>query len=580
MKNRQANYEGWTTGKLPVLILMLTTCLAYFNAWPDALALDDASFAIEDRFAYLSGADYLRFFTEDLWAASGLESGLYRPLLLVSLALDAAVFGDWIPGYHLINILLHVLVTLLVFGFCRQVLRCSNVSPAAAIPAACFAALVFAVHPVHAEAVNSIFNRSEMLVSIGVVGSLWWFLNNWRSDKRKAWAGLALAYFPVLLCKESGAVLPALAVLLIWLTGSGSARQKLRQSLPVLWLLLPLTLFLVLRANASGHEAAAGFALHSGPNRLPDVVVMWFESLKLLVWPHPLTIFHALPSSNFWLAAGIQMVLAAAALVAGGRGRAGVLAGLSFFYIALLPASRIIGEPGMVPHVAERYLYLPSVGLAMTLALELPWLMKKLGRRSVFIASLAVLAIFISLTWARNQDWSSATNLAEHDYARDSSSGRIVETLVEALLAEGSYVRAAEICDQRAGELDENWFLSNSCGVAFYQTGRSDEAERAFLLATEGENEPSARFNLAGLYLKAGRRNAAREQFEAGIEAESVEFLQQYRQADMLIQMFPTGRSELLEARAHLETAIELQPQFFLARRKLAELNRLLGTNS
>jgi len=345
-------------------------------------------------------------------------------------------------------------------------------------------------------------------------------------------------------------------------------------------MLLPLALFLVLRAHALGGESAAGVALESSFNNLPNVVVMWFESLKLLVWPHPLTIFHALPSSSLWLAAGFQIALAAVALVALVRGRAGLFAGLSFFYISLLPASRIIGEPGMVPHVAERYLYLPSVGLSMVLALELPWLMEKFGRRAVTIASVAILAIFVSLTWARNQDWSSAAGLAESDYAKDSASGRMVETLVEALLAEGSYGRAAEICDQRAGELNENWFLSNSCGVAFYRSGRSDEAEQAFLRATKGENEPSARFNLAGLYLKAGRRSAAREQFEAGIEAEPVEFLQQYRRADMLIQMFPTGRSELLEARAHLETSIELQPQFFLARRKLVELNRLLGMNS
>ena len=102
----------------------------------------------------MSGADYLRFFTEDLWAASGLDSGLYRPLLLASLTLDAKVFGDWIPGYHLVNILLHVVVSLLVFGLCRQVLRGSRVPSATAIPAACLAALVFAVHPVHTEVVR------------------------------------------------------------------------------------------------------------------------------------------------------------------------------------------------------------------------------------------------------------------------------------------------------------------------------------------------------------------------------------------------------------------------------------------
>jgi tetratricopeptide (TPR) repeat protein len=470
-------------------------------------------------------------------------------------------------------------------------LRDSGVASASIVPAAGLAALVFAVHPVHAEAVNSIFNRSEMLSSIGVTGGLWWFLSTRQSSEKLAWSGLALVYFGVLLCKESGVTLPALTVLAIWLSSSGSAREKLRQSLPALWLLLPLALFLLLRANALGDQGFAflqgGVGHDEGVNgglvfdvtRLPEVVVMWLESLRMLVWPHPLKIFHTLPSTPFWLAAGVQLSLIALSVAAWTRGHVGWLAGLTFFYIALLPASRIIGEPGMAPHVAERYLYLPSVGLSILLALELPSLLKRAGRRPVFIAFLAIVAVFVSLTWSRNQDWSSAVNLAERDYARDVSSGRMVETLAEALLAEGSYGRLVEVCDQRVADLLENWFLSNSCGVAYYQTGRLDDAEQAFIRALAGDNEPSARFNLAGMYLNAGRRSAAREQFEVAIEAEPNGFLREYRQADMLIQLFPTGRLQMLEAKGHLEKSLELQPQFFPARRKLQELNRLLGQN-
>jgi tetratricopeptide (TPR) repeat protein len=591
MSNRRARGGRWTAGKLPALLLVLSACAAYFNAWPDALALDDASFAIGDRFSYLTAPDYLRFFTEDLWAASGLDSGLYRPLLLASIALDAALFDDWVPGYHLVNIFLHLVATLMVFGFCRRLAVASGISNETAAAAAFFAALVFAVHPVHAEAVNSVFNRSEMLVCIGVTGGLWWFRNEIVSSPGKAWTGLGLVYFMALLCKESGVTLPALAVLMIGLTGSGGWRDRLRQSLPVLWLLLPLALYLVMRANAldshgipSGSELPDGEATTGGGlvfdiDRLPMVVTMWFESLRLLVWPHPLKIFHSLPEADFWLAATVQVILGLLALIAWLRGRAGLLAGLLFFTIALLPASRIIGEHGVPPHVTERYLYLPSVGLSLFIALELPAAMNRLRRRWVYAAVLTVAAVFIALTWARNQDWVSAVALTEHDYARDPHSGRIEESLIEALLGEGAYDRAVEICQQRIADLEEKWFLSNSCGVAWFNTGRTDAAEQAFLRATSGKNAPSAHFNLAGMYLKAGRRAAAREQFEAGIAAERNDFVREYRIAEMLVQLHPTSRTELLEARTHLEKSLELQPQFFQARRKLRELNRLLGVD-
>ena len=110
--------------------------------------------------------DLPRFFTEDLWSATGAESGLYRPLLLLSLALESGVHGNWLAGYHLDNILLHLLVTLAVYRFLRQVQRTVAEPGPSADLYPLLAALVFAVHPVHTEVVNSIFNRSEMLVAL------------------------------------------------------------------------------------------------------------------------------------------------------------------------------------------------------------------------------------------------------------------------------------------------------------------------------------------------------------------------------------------------------------------------------
>ena len=172
-------------------------------------------FAVSDRFSNIGLTGITRFFTNDVWEVGGVDSGLYRPLLLVSIMIDSLIFNQWVAGYHLTNILLHVLTTLLVYGFIRYLLRLDGGASVQSGHMALLAALVFAVHPVHAEAVNSIFNRSEILVALGVVGGLWWFLRRREQQPKKAWFGLSLIYLLVLLCRESGIMLPALAVALL-----------------------------------------------------------------------------------------------------------------------------------------------------------------------------------------------------------------------------------------------------------------------------------------------------------------------------------------------------------------------------
>jgi hypothetical protein len=191
-------------------LLIFAGLVAYANAWPDVLVLDDKFFAGSDRFP---GLRYVpRFFTEDVWSAAGTQTGLYRPMLLVSLFVDSRLHGDWFAGYHLSNILLHCLAVLAVFGLIRQVLRMSGGLSIAGDKYAMLAALVFAVHPVHSEAVNSIFNRAEIMVALAGAAGLWWLLHYLKARPVLAWSGLAVAYLFAMFSKESAVVLPGIAL--------------------------------------------------------------------------------------------------------------------------------------------------------------------------------------------------------------------------------------------------------------------------------------------------------------------------------------------------------------------------------
>ena len=581
---------------LPLTLLIFISFIAYANAWPNSLVMDDVQFAVSERFLALGLADIPRFFTEDIWAASGVDSGLYRPFLLIILMIDAHVFGDWVAGYHLINILLHVLATVLVYGFVRHLRILSGGELLASSHIAILAALIFGVHPVHTEVVNSIFNQSEILVTIGVVGGLWWFLRVVEIRPWKAWLGLSLVYLLVLLCKESAAVLPALTVAVLWLTATGNWLGRTRKCLPVILLVLPLLAYLGLRANALQapvladevvmiDQGTTDFATElfnefggPKPGKLLHTIRLGADSLKIMVWPHPLLIFHGPPSTGLWVALLLHITLLCFAVFMYFKSSSELLIGLLFFYLALLPSSQIFSDTGVYPLLAERYLYLPSVGLTIVLAFGLKGLVQRFGLRVAAVLIIVLTLVLIPMSWARNAEWASDILLDEADYRRGPQKGRILMGLVADHLAVKNYSRAVEICDRHSDEPGTKWGFHNKCGSAYYHAGRYSDAEQAYFLAIGNHKGLGmVHYDLAGMYLQLSRKSDAKRHFEEAIKAEKVPFLKELRTAMMLFQLYPSVQARLLEARQHVERAISMQPQSFQARQILEQIDERLG---
>jgi len=582
---------------LPLLLIVLVVSAAWWNAWPNALVHDDKFFGGSERFTAL--ANIPRYFSESAWASSGISVNLYRPLLLVSITLDARAHGDWVAGYHLSNIALHALVSLLVFGFLRQLLRMAHGPSRAELAAALALALIFAVHPVHTEVVNSIFNRSEMLVALFGLAGLIWFLQRLHARPASAWTGLGLAYLLALFCKESAITLPGIAVALALIFVPGSAPSRLKKVLPAVWLLLPLAVYLVLRARALAPVELEGLALKAAGDarlhgldalldkmRVPDsqrlllVAGLWYESFKVMIWPHPLSTA-AIMISQFTGVAGLVLNLALVSL-AGYQARRkhnGLILGLAFFYIALLPASRISGDPDWLPHLGERYLYFPSIGLAVAAAFGLHHLLGR-SRALAFAGAggvLAVLMVFTPLTWARNAVWASEIQLYESEYRHHGDRTQILSWLTAAYLADSRFESVAELCDRHPDALARMGTLSSHCAIAYGRMGRLKEAEAAYLsAAADPESRTTAHANLARFYLAQGRWREAKEQFTLSVDAESVPARRALARGRMLVELYPADREKLLEAKARFEEALALQPSFGDAREWLALVSRTL----
>lgn len=234
--------SGYTAS---LLILTLFTLLTFVNSWPDALVFDDKVFLGPEsthRLETLGEA-----FSRELWNQGG---GLYRPLLSVDFELQNRLFGSWRQGYHLVNILLHLLTTLTLFGFLRYFIRATRPDVENYQFYALLAALIFAVHPMHTEVVNSVFNKSSMYVSLAAAGGLWWLHSNLDERPFRAWFGFGLVYSIAILIKESALVLPGIAVAMIVLFTDGSLKVRIRRFLPVFLLLVPIAAYFWARAMA------------------------------------------------------------------------------------------------------------------------------------------------------------------------------------------------------------------------------------------------------------------------------------------------------------------------------------------
>jgi tetratricopeptide (TPR) repeat protein len=577
---------------LPVVLLAIITFLTYANAWSDTLVVDDKLFVDHQRFSDYSAIP--RYFSEDAWAERNLSGGLYRPMLFVSITLDANFFEGWFAGYHLVNVLLHVVLTVLLYAFLARLLEMDDRTAGYSVHIAFLAALVFGVHPMHTEVVNSIFNRSIMLAALGVVTGLWWLLYYLESKPLLAWSGLFLAYLFALFCRETAIVLPGIAAALVLIYSKGNFSRRVRKCLPVLILLIPMVFYLVMRdraltANEHGptqsESSFSSVVAQVDSSRLLegkiilDVAGTWLKALAVMSWPLEPKLSY-LESPRYLQLSGffIHLGLLVLALFLFRRGHKGLLTGLVFFYIALLPSSRLFGAGSHGPHLTERYLYIPSIGLTVLLAYALSYLNGRFDRLLAAAPIVLSLFVLIPVTWARNTDWASEITLFESDYRAGGHTSYLLRLLTAAHLRENNFKRVIEICEEQRAMQKISGMLSTHCASALSYSGRHDEAEQAYLEGTRHEqSRVLAHSNLAQHYMRQGRRDDAKIQFEKAVEVEENPVKKAYYTGIMLVHLYTNDREKLREARTYFEQVLRSEPRNLQAQSWLNRLNQAFG---
>jgi tetratricopeptide (TPR) repeat protein len=354
-----------------MLALCALVLATYSNSFQAGLVFDNSEVISRDtRIRAVTPENVRRILTEGYSRAT---SGLYRPLTTFSYLLNYTVFGNGNhpAGYHWVNLTVHAANVLLVYLL--GMLIFGESAPAFALAA------LWGVHPLLTESVTNVVGRADLLAAFGVLAGLLCYIRSaCAAGRNKAlWlAGMVAAQAIGLFSKENAAILPGL-MLLYDLTWRGRAGWRERATAYAA-LILPFAAFFYARGTVPMHIAASNtdnplMTADFWTARLTAIKVIG-KYLWLFVWPGHLSAdysYNAVPMFGWhpadWEDAKALMALAiclagAALAVRWHRTRKPLFFSLAFFFVALIPTSNLVVFIGSI--MAERFVYLPSVGLA------------------------------------------------------------------------------------------------------------------------------------------------------------------------------------------------------------------------
>ncbi|MBI3651227.1 MAG: tetratricopeptide repeat protein [Acidobacteria bacterium] len=431
--------------KKVILLLSLAACLAYAHSLGGDFVHDDLDEIVNNP--NLRSWDKLgNAFTTHFWQFYELQTQgrvkmahYYRPLVTVLLTLEYHGFGLWPQGWHLVSLLLHLLSSFMVY----LVLRHLSHKPSLVV----IAAILFAVYPTQVETVSWISGLPDPLMGIFYLGSFYFYLQFQKAKRPRHMIGSLVLFLLSTLVKESALSLVVLVFCFSWMTAKTAHQQaaaaaQVGVSIKRRWeqaitLSLPYALvagiYLALRGWALGslylsHEANA--------YKVPTLEVLWTVPWVLctyilhLVYPVDLSIayntsFVTSPATlRFLLPAATLLVLGLALLIFRKKVKTEIWYALALFLAPLVVALNLRSLLAEYL-IADRYLYLPTIGWAYLLALGLDKLaaieaqwpkrtLAKLSRRQPFLASAIAVSLIVLLslaTWRESKAWESSETL-------------------------------------------------------------------------------------------------------------------------------------------------------------------------
>lgn len=562
----------------------LALVLATFAVYGQVRHFDFVNF---DDPEYVTGNNHVRAgLTWDgaVWAFTSTEHANWFPLTWLSHMAAYQAFGLRSGWHHLANVLIHALAAL--------VLLAALVRMTGALWQSALVAFLFALHPMHAESVAWIAERKDVLCAFFWCLTLWCYARYVQRPGMGRYGLVLGAFCCGLMSKSMMVTLPPVLLLLdVWPFGRAHRWAVLWEKLP----LFACAAGVSLATYVSQQQAGAVRTLGTLPGglRVENAIVTYVVYIGRMIWPTKLAVYypynHNLP---VWLVAAAGVALAGiTVLVLGRRRRFPYLAVGWFWYLGtLVPVIGLIQVGGQSS--ADRYTYLPSVGLTIMLSWGAADLLRRRPRAKTAAAAVAAGACSacLVLTWLQVRTWTNSGTLFQHavdattgnyiaennlaDYylthrRNEEARGPVLEALrlkpdyVEAHINLGTILRrTGKFADSEReyqtalGLQPESVDAHSGYGALLLSQGRTSEALGEFERVVElSPQYPDGHYDLGRLLDAVGRRDDAVAQFY-----ETIRLRPDYAEAHHSLGVTLVGRGRLDEALAQFRSEAQLEP--------------------
>jgi len=597
IRTKTPGFLSGTAHWWPYAVIVAACVLAYANTLHHPFIFDDHQAVVENPtirdLAHLGA----------VFAAPHESPTAGRPFVNLTFALNYALGGLNVEGYHVWNIASHLLAALLFFAILRRTLnRQDTWLRDHSTGLSCAAAALWAVHPLNTDAVDYLTQRTELTMGALLLLTMYAGIRALDDGGRRTWSILAVAACALgMASKESMVTAPVLVALYDRVFVFRSAREAWANRWPLYAGLASTWLVLAALVATGPRTGSAGFSSGVSPlvyllNQFPIVtryfgLAFWPRSLvQNYGWPAPVSIEGVLP---FIAIIGALVVATIIALR-----RAPMLGFLgSWVWITLAPASSIV--PIATEVGAERRMYLPLVAIVTLVVLGAAWLLRRVSVSAPIVACAAAALALAATTVVRNMDYATPVAIAETTVARRPTPvarhvlatellgvGRRDEALAQLRLAvagapRARYTLGVELLE--GGQTDEGIAMLQSflvaephlteavsaheyLGKAFAQRGDWTHAAAEFqaMLALDA-NDLSAEPLLAGALLNARNFRAAIDHYERYLQYVPTDY-DAYNQLGAALGS--SGRLD--DALAAFTRAEQLNPQDGAVERNLA----------
>jgi tetratricopeptide (TPR) repeat protein len=507
-----------------------------------------------------------------VWALTSFDAANWFPLTWLSHMADIQFFGMESGWHHLTNVWLHAIDALLLFAVLKRM-------TGARWPSA-WVAFLFALHPLHVESVAWVAERKDVL------SAFFWFLTLWCYARyvERPGAGRYLAVLPAfclgLMAKPMIVTLPFALLLLDvwplrrvrlpWRWNSPAGKVLLLEKLPLLALAAGASVVTFLAQRHSG--AVAPLVGISLALRLENGLVSYLAYIGDMFWPAGLAVLYPLPRALPVLgvaAAGLALAGISFAVARQFRARPYLAVGWCWYLGTLVPVIGLV-QVGTQSH-ADRYTYVPTIGLAIMLAWGAAELVERRprARNAVIGAAVVACSACLAVTWFQIQYWASSERLLGHALEVTSDNFITHHNLADYYLQVNRNEEARQQ-DAEALRINPSYLEARlNLALALSLLGRPGDAEteyrRALELQPEGKQMAVAHSGLGAALAAQHRTTEALPELQLAVRLKPESADGHYNLGTALAEL---GRNQ--EAASELAAAVRLQPGDAEAHHKLA----------